>query len=382
MKRYLSPLAKSLAFWGLALLSLCSQASAQTAGLRTFGLDEFLMETEGFEIVCDDLDSLIDIDGNPAQLQPFPDVTALEPSQSISIGQLSTEATTFNAILPVPTPAQPEIFTILEFSNPLNDPQPLVLELDPSLGQLEGFFVEAGRLRVSLFDGDTLLDNYPVSTSTTTSVIGINQAGWINTQGLNVTRIEFSRATDEDLGPSGGLTRASGLLGNLKAAFTPLPEPPAEEPPAETCFDQLEDVKAEVEALLATATDADAYRLQSVFDCVCWIQNDAFWVQPSGDRLTSYGGNVFLGGAYTIAFLERVSDPQADVIIDQLLDVLACLVDREIEYAIENGGRQANIDKAMDFADLGDIIDDEFENEVVASLAYKLAWLNAFYSTY
>ena len=252
------------------------------------------------------------------------------------------------------------------------------LELDPADGQLEGFFIFGNPpLTITLFDGDEAVEilNPPLVTGVgilgEISGVGFfgRPFGWTNADGINVTKIQFDEPVVFDF----------PVLGRLDVSFFPGTAPP---PPAETCFDQLEDVKAATEALLATATDADAYRLQSAFDCICWIQNDAFWVQPSGDRLTSYGSNVFLGGAYTIAFLEHVSDPQADVIIDQLLDVLECLVDREIEYAIENGGRQANIDKAMDFADLGDIIDEEFENEVVASLAYRLAWLNAFYSTY
>ena len=96
----------------------------------------------------------------------------------------------------------------------------------------------------------------------------------------------------------------------------------------------------------------------------------------------AYGGSLFIGGAYTVAYLERVDDPQSDVLIDQLLDVLECIVDREIDYAIANDGHACLLERAEDFANLAEIIDEDFDNQVVATLAYKLAWLNAYYSTY
>ena len=154
------------------------------------------------------------------------------------------------------------------------------------------------------------------------------------------------------------------------------------EPPVETCFDLLTNVKLEVAALLETSEGHDAAYLQGALSCIQWSQHDCFWEQPSGDRLSIYGSSVFIGAAYTVSYLERVNDPQADVIIDDLLDVLECLVDNEIEYAIANGGRESFIERAVDFAELGEIIDDDFDNQVVATLAYKLAWVHAYYSTY
>lgn len=249
-------------------------------------------------------------------------------------------------------------------------PNTTCIELDPSQGQLEGYLIKTANVAppiVSLFDGDTLVGTINHDSSPLFLDVFAFAFGFVNTDGLNVTKIVI-----EDNSPS------PPSISCVDVSFTPNDVAP----PAETCFDQLADVKAEVEALLATSTGKDAHLLASVVDCICWTQHDCFWVQPSGDRLTAYGSNVFLGNAYSIAYLEHVSDPQADVIIDQLLDTLECLVDREIEYAIANGGREANIDKAMDFADLADVIDDEFDNQVVSSLAYKLAWVNAYYATY
>ena len=157
---------------------------------------------------------------------------------------------------------------------------------------------------------------------------------------------------------------------------TPAPEPA-------TCFEMLTDVRIDVDALLATVDpdSSDAYFLDSAAGCLEWMQDDVFWEQPSANRLSRYGGSLFVGAAYTVLYLERVDDPAADIIIDGLLDVLECIVDNEIAYAIENDGHDCFIENAEYFADLAAIIDDDFDNEFVATLAYRLAWLNAFYST-
>lgn len=365
MKRDLSLPSTFLAIWALTLLLFSPSASAQTTGQVIFGVDNWLAAMTG-TVVCEEYESLIDIDGDPIQLGMGNVSIELFPSQSISLGQLSFEDD-FELFQNTPP--------FLIFRSPLEDPKPLVLDLDPDLGKVEGLSLQTGILRVSLFDGDTLLENFvPLANDPDPNSDQI--FNWINTQGLNITRIEFSAPEPGDLPDGTEILEAGGLVGPIKASFLPCPEEP------ETCFDQLDDVKAEVEALLATATGKDARRLQNALDCICWSQHDCFWVQPSGDRLTGYGSNVFLAGAYAICYLERVSDPQADVIIDQYLAALECLVDKEIEYAIANGGTQCYIDQAIDYADLAEVIDDEFDNQVVASLAYRLAWLNAYYSTY
>ena len=395
MKRYLSPPTTFLAMWAFAALLISSTASAQVVPSETDigqivgSFDDFLAETTG-TLVCEDIPALLDTSGNPILLSPL-EGAPLQASQPIASGQLSFE----DDIRFLQFPEDGVIIPSLSFSSPLGDPQPLVLDLDPDLGKVEGLYLEGTGVTISLFDGDTLLDTFtsafPVEDDSVPGIIVVRtpfpptnrEFGFINTQGLNITRVELSGIDVSNLAElSPGLDRdfIGAVIRDLKVSFCePEPEP---EPEIDTCFDQLADVKAEVEALLATSTGKDARLLASVVDCICWTQHDCFWVQPSGDRLTAYGSNVFLGNAYSILYLEHVSDPQADVIIDQLLAVLECLVDREIEYAIANGGRQANIDKAMDFADLADVIDDEFDNQVVASLAYKLAWINAYYATY
>jgi hypothetical protein len=379
MKRFRSRLSTFRALWALTLLTLCSPVSAQTAGQFIPLFDDWLEATNG-TLVCEDFESLVDLDGNPAadslppveDRQPITRIPIANP-QTIALGQISSNSDSFSNFA---LDREAGLDNFIEFFSSSDAPTPLVVDLDPDLCKLEGFHLSFGEsaLRISLFDGDVLVDTFDVDESNVFVGVGEVLFGWIAPEDLNVTRIEI------DAIPFPGNVRSAAVLIELCATFLPCPEPP--EPPTQTCFDQLDDVKAEVEALLATATDDDACLLQYALDCICWTQHDCFWVQPSGDRLTAYGGNVFLGNAYSILYLEHVSDPQADVIIDQLLATLECLVDREIEYAIANGGRQANIDKAMDFADLADVIDEEFDNQVIASLAFKLAWVNAYYATY
>lgn len=263
----------------------------------------------------------------------------------------------------------------------------LVLELNnPLLRQLEGFaysFRRGSRQTVSFYDGDTLIEEFTLDDNNFPGFLETRRPSgsvvdpsafsfaWINTDGRNVTRIEIA------IPP--GVVRLE--LSSMRFAFAEVLDAPVD-PPVLTCFEQLTDVRLGVEALLETAESDDAAFLNAAASCIEWTQNDNFWVQPSSNRLTAYGSSVFIGATYTILYLERVEDPQADVLIDQLLDVLDCIVENEIQYAIENGGRESFIERAADFAELAVIIDDDFDNQVVSSLAFKLAWLHAFYATY
>ena len=260
-----------------------------------------------------------------------------------------------------------------------SDPAPIGFTFNnPDNGALEGFVLSirdqlaASRLEISIFEGDKLLESFFVE-NLAENITGFVPEdpdtyafGWINTNNLNATRVEIAEVGDGE----------SLTLSNARFAFF---DP---EPVAETCFDLLTDVRLEVAALLATSEGHDAAYLQGALSCLQWSQHDCFWEQPSGNRLSIYGSSVFIGAAYTVNYLERVNDPQADVIIDELLDVLECIVENEIDYAIANGGRESFIDRAEDFAVLGEIIDGDFDNQVVATLAYRLAWVHAYYSTY
>jgi hypothetical protein len=323
-------------------------------------------------VVDDGFDGFVDFDGAPVPDSFF---GAIPSPQSVVWGDVSQEGN---------SPAGLAFFSDLDANGVeqggvlFDDGRPVVMTPNGVLGPLQGICIDfevanenvanSGAF-VNFYDGDTLVETVAVPIVPENSGNSVpGTFGWINTDGINVTRFEFA--------VQGG-TNDLGVVRNAQLAFGE-----SCDPPAETCFEGLAAVKADIEALLATSTASDACYLTGALDCVCWMQNDCFWEQPSGNRLSQYGGSMFVGAAYAVCYLEWVDDPQADVIIDDLLAVLECIVDNEIAYAIENGGAQCYIDRAEDYAELGEIIDEDFDNQVVATLAYRLAWLHAYYSTY
>ena len=223
------------------------------------------------------------------------------------------------------------------------------------------------------YDGETLVASFPLPNAPDddTGKPVASTFGWQNTEGLNVTRFEFAIEKSET-----STIDPIGVVGDGQLSFGE-----GCDPPEVSCFDQLADIKADLADFVGTLSGNDAYFAQGALDCIDWMQHDCFWEQPSGNRLTRYGGSLFIGAAYTVAYLEWIDDPEADVLIDELVAVLECLVDHEIAYAIANGGNTCYIDRAEDYAELGNIIDEDFDNEVVATLAYRLAWLHAYYAT-
>ena len=243
---------------------------------------------------------------------------------------------------------------------------------NPAVGSLTGFCLRYGnafQANVNIYEGTTLIDSCNTEVGQNDIVGGTpTYICWSNSTGANVTRIEIEPILDGSGGEEIALLEGEFSFGDCDAN--------------PTCFEQLGSVKDNVASFLDSTTNAeDAYWAEGALDCICWSQQDVFWEQPSGDRLSRYGGSFFIGAAYAVAYLECVDDPQADVLIDELMVVLECIVDAEIEYAIANGGRSCFIDRAEDLANLGEMIDDDFNNEIIATLVYRLAWLNAYYST-
>ncbi len=353
----------------------CAPVLAQSEGLGFIDRALWDAQLSPTSIVLGDgFESIVNVDGVVIEGSGL-GLSEIAQPQQFAWGQLSSTA----------TPGTEEFvgFQVTFFGVPqpvsvsLVNNARAIFDLDPSLGQVDGLFFQGrdGALQIRLFDGDTLVATLLESEFDPVRVDGMRDYGWINSNGLNVTRFEIL------VEPTPGRSSIP-TIANLDFAFIPLDEAPAPPAPADTCFQRLADVRAEIETLLASSEGKDAVLLQGALDLVTFSQDDVFWVQPSADRLSAYGGSVFLASAYAIVFLERAQDPQSDGIIDALLDTLDCLVDREIEYAIANDGRGGFIERAMDLAELADIIDEDLDNQVVASLAYKLAWVNAFYSTY
>ncbi len=144
----------------------------------------------------------------------------------------------------------------------------------------------------------------------------------------------------------------------------------------------LANIAVEIGDLADAATDsADAYALNVACAALNFAAEDEFF-EEDGNRLTRLGGNVFTGAAYAIAFLEYTSVEGTEDIVDRILDKLEQIVDDEIDYAIDNGGRPKFIERAEDLAEVAQWIDEDLDNPVVATVVYKLAWATAFFATY
>ena len=336
--------------------------------------------------VDDDFASLRDVNGDEIDLDEF---TPLLNPQDLAFGQISgpvVEGASGQASFSAIPLNDGVVGVVTALAEADTEEEPIVFTFNnPELGPLNGFLfsftrpltnITSGDVVVSTFNGDTPLESFVVSSDELSSdANGVDSFsfGLINDDASqNITSVEVMAADGSETdGALNGL-----IVTDARFVFSDV------EPPVETCFAQLTDVGLEVSALLANSEGRDAAYLRGALSCIQWSQSDFFWEQPSGDRLSIYGSSVFIGAAYTVSYLQRVDDPQADVIVDQLLDVLECIVDNEIEYAIANGGRESFIERAVDFAELGEIIDGDFDNQVVATLAYKLAWVHAYYSTY
>jgi len=86
--------------------------------------------------------------------------------------------------------------------------------------------------------------------------------------------------------------------------------------------------------------------------------------------------------AYAICYLEHTGVEGTEDIVDRIIAKLDQIVDEEIDFAIENGGRSDFIERAEDLAEAAEWIDTDLDNPLVATIAYKLAWANAYLATY
>ena len=240
------------------------------------------------------------------------------------------------------------------------------LDPDPALGPVEGFCFHYGSagFNIDIYDGATLVESLHAPSSGPTDFADF---GWINVDGLNVTRIEIYSVPDVPMG------NPVTFISSIDFSFGVYC------PPADSPYDQLTGVRDDIATLLADASGRDAVYLNRALTALNQMQNGFLW--QDDNRLTRFGGRLFVAAGFAVAFLERTSDPQADAIIDDLMSALATIVDTEIAYAIDNGGDGDLIAQAEYFAQLARIIDNDYDNQVIATRAYRLAWSSAYNST-
>ena len=235
---------------------------------------------------------------------------------------------------------------------------------DPNLGDAIGFClpiavaeeIATSEIAIRVFDGDTVIGEIELDGFLTDTT-------FLAQPGQTITRIDFI-----------GLV----IFTDFQVAFATGPPVPTVVSNQE-CF---ENIAVEVGELADAATDSyDAYALNVASAALSFSAQGKFY-EEDGNRLSRLGGNVFTGAAYAISYLEHTGVEGTEDIVDRIIDKLDQIVDEEIAFAIENGGAPQFIERAEELAEVAEWIDNDLDNPVVATIAYKLAWANAFFSTY
>ena len=235
------------------------------------------------------------------------DFAAVAFSASSGTNEAGVSVTAIVSLLEPDAVAQPVVFT---FNN-------------PDRGLLSGFSFslirpdpDAPDVLISIFDGDTLLESFTVSGDAEN--IGLDDNGFESFGFGFINDNEFQNITRAEVLPIGGGDFNGVLITEAQFAFSDV------EPVAETPFEQFTNVLIGLDVLLAT-TDSkkDSAFLRNAIRSIERLQRDFFREQPSSDNASINANSIFQGATQAVKFLQRVNDPQADVLTDEILDALA-----------------------------------------------------------
>ena len=154
--------------------------------------------------------------------------------------------------------------------------------------------------------------------------------GWTNTSGQSVTSIQLS-ATDPDA------TTQAAFIYNLNFSFgDACPSGPA------SCQDQLQELIDGLYAALPNANTCDQYWIQNAILELEAAQNPLLW--ETSDRLSDFGCSFFGNNFYATYYLECVAnDSLVEPSLIGIQNLLGCVVDAEIEYALANPNASTNL---------------------------------------
>lgn len=230
---------------------------------------------------------------------------------------------------------------------------------DTSIGQVTGFCFDyadtlQGGLAVTVFDGIAEIDSFTLNASR-------GFVGWTAGPNQNATRIEVR--------PSSGVE------------FYTVES-------VEFCFDagvssnqsKLQNIIDALSDDLPDARRRDRRWIRAALEELESAQDARFWT--NGDRLSDEGCGFFNRIFYATYFLEGVRN--ADSVVDDLnaiQDLLGCIVDAEIEFALSHPGADTNlVQYAEYFADYADRFADA-GCYLRAVILHFYAWLFASYAT-
>jgi len=276
--------------------------------------------------------------------------TSLLPAQQTFSDPAEFEAALCGTLLPNGEGA----FTPPEFNN-AND---INFEFDQSLGSVEGFCLTfGGGGEIQIFDGETVVDTIEVIFEAGTTIFDTRTICWLNTTGLNVTRIEGS---NNILVPS-----FPDVFNDFQVAI---------KPDVVSCRSLLQDLIADVAAIAPVEGSSDESLLYYATAFLGCADHDSLWIDDD-NRVVNCDAFFFLYKA--TKFLSFVSEgPEVDQALADIQEVLSCITDNEIAAAEAAEGDASLIGCASYFQSCADA-NQEIGFFRKATVLRKLAWYKA-----
>lgn len=243
------------------------------------------------------------------------------------------------------------------------DTSDATLEPDGTLGLVNGLALcySGGQISITVTfaDGTTEVVTAPATADITVP----GYFAWTNTSGQDVTSVVMN---------------SDGLSFILCTDFAFVDELCSGEEDAETCQDLLDGIIADLVAAMPSGDDCDDWKIWVAICKLTAAQDDSYWVD--GDRLTSAKGCKFFRKAKkAIAYLECTDTFDSSDSVAAINTLLSCVVDTEIQDAIDDGGNACWISLAEYYRDCADIYEAAGYNICAANLR-KYAWYYARWS--
>ena len=187
--------------------------------------------------------------------------------------------------------------------------------------------------------------------------------GWTNTTGQAVAAVQV-KAVDSSDGSDGVFLYGAGVsFGECDVVV-------------DTCQSMLQDIIDALEAKLVVASSCDQHWIEdAIYELEC-AQNPALW--ETENRLSDLGCAFFCNNFYATYYLECVYD---DALVEDCLigiqDMLGCVVQAEIDFALENPDVSTNL---LLYAEYFENYADQFadaELYLQAVILHFYAWLFA-----
>jgi len=226
------------------------------------------------------------------------------------------------------------------------------------------YFGYESRLCIELADG-TFLEEVIPATPDFENDFTPRFFGWTNTSGQEVVGVELKSLDTEP-----GEVEALGVY-SIGFSFGEVCDTTSS-----SCQDQLQDILDALTVKLDSASENDRFWIENaIYELEC-AQNPALW--ETEDRLSNHGCVFFGHNFYATYFLECVAED--DLVEDCLIsiqDLLGCVVDAEIAYALMNPDANSNlVAYAEYFEDYADAFA-EAEMYLNAVILHFYAWLFA-----